>query len=329
VGAKVEVSERKSHPAAVAQKKATTATKNVYFSLVATGHENPTNMDQRIIHLYDEYTHKPLTREEFIKRLITLTGSTAAAMAVLPFIEVNYAQAQIINPKDERLATEYVQYKGDGADIRAYVAKPKKKKGKLAAVVIIHENRGLNPHIEDVTRRMALEGFLALAPDALSPLGGTPEDADKARGMFQQLDTVKNLNNFVKAFDYLQTRKDCNGKFGTMGFCWGGGMANQLAVNVPTLKAAIPFYGRQAELTDVPKINAALQLHYAGQDERINAGIAAYEEALKTNGKKYELFLYEGAQHAFNNDTAPSRYNEAAAKLAWQRSVDFLRQNLK
>jgi carboxymethylenebutenolidase len=329
VGAKVEVSERKSHRAAVAQNEAATATKNVYFSLIDKRPSNPTNMDQRIIHLYDEYTHKPLTREEFIKRLITLTGSTAAAMAVLPFIEVNYAQAQIINPKDERLATEYVQYKGDGADIRAYVAKPKKKKGKLAAVVIIHENRGLNPHIEDVTRRMALEGFLALAPDALSPLGGTPEDADKARGMFQQLDTVKNLNNFVKAFDYLQTRKDCNGKFGTMGFCWGGGMANQLAVNVPTLKAAIPFYGRQAELTDVPKINAALQLHYAGQDERINAGIAAYEEALKTNGKKYELFLYEGAQHAFNNDTAPSRYNEAAAKLAWQRSVDFLRQNLK
>jgi carboxymethylenebutenolidase len=285
-------------------------------------------MDQRIINLYDEYTHKPLSREEFIKRLITLTGSTAAAMAVLPFIEVNYAQAQIIAPKDERLVTEYVQYPGDGADIRAYVAKPKKKKDKLAAVVIIHENRGLNPHIEDVTRRMALEGFLAFAPDALSPLGGTPEDADKARGMFQQLDTLKNLANFVKAFDYLKTRKDCNEKFGAMGFCWGGGMANQLAVHVPDLKAAIPFYGRQAEVADVPKIKAALQLHYAGQDERINAGIAAYEEALKANGKKYELFMYEGAQHAFNNDTAPSRYNEAAAKLAWQRSVDFLRQNL-
>lgn len=302
---------------------------NRYLPIRAATRKKTNRMDQRIINLYDEYTHKPLTREDFIKRLITLTGSTAAAMAVLPFIEVNYAHAQIIAPTDERLATEYVNYPGDGADIRAFVAKPKKKKGKLAAVMIIHENRGLNPHIEDVTRRMALEGFLAFAPDALSPLGGTPEDADKARGMFQQLDTQKNLNNFIKAFDYLKTRKDCNAKFGAMGFCWGGGMANQLAVHVPELRASIPFYGRQAEVADVPKIAAALQLHYAGQDERINAGIAAYEEALKTHGKKYELYVYEGAQHAFNNDTAPSRYNEAAAKLAWQRAVDFLRLHLK
>lgn len=328
MGAKVEVSGRKSHPATVAQKAAVGNCEIPYLTELAECIKAKT-MDQRIINLYDEYTHKPLTREEFIKRLVTLTGSTAAAMAVLPFIEVNYTYAQIIAPTDERLTTEYIKYPGDGAEIRAYVAKPKKKKGKLGAVVIIHENRGLNPHIEDVTRRMALEGFLAIAPDALSPLGGTPEDADKARGMFQQLDTEKNLNNFVKAFDYLRTRKDSNEKFGALGFCWGGGMANQLAVRVPELRAAIPFYGRQADVADVPKIQAALQLHYAGQDERINAAIAAYEEALKKNGKKYELFVYEGAQHAFNNDTAPSRYNEAAAKLAWQRSVDFLRQNLK
>lgn len=286
-------------------------------------------MDQRIINLYDEYTHKPLSRQEFIRRLVTLTGSTAAALAVLPLIEVNYAHAQQVPANDDRLVTGYTGYPANGAEMRAYVARPKKKKGKLAAVVIIHENRGLNPHIEDVTRRMALEGFLALAPDALSPLGGTPEDADKARALFQQLDTVKNLNLFVAAFNYLATRRDGNKKFGTLGFCWGGGMANQLAVAVPNLKAAVSFYGRQAEAADVPRIQAALQLHYAAQDERINAGIAAYEEALTKAGKKFERHTYEGTQHAFHNDTAPGRYNEAAAKLAWQRSVDFLRTHLK
>ncbi len=279
-------------------------------------------MDQRIINLFDEYTHKPLRREDFIKKLSILTGSTAAAMAVLPLLEVNYATAATITLQDDRLTTEYVTYPGDGCDMKAYTARPKKGK-KFAAVVIIHENRGLNPHIEDVARRAALAGYLAIAPDALSPQGGTPVDADKARDMFQKLDAARNLNNFIKAFEYLKGRKDCNGKFGTVGFCWGGGMVNQMAVNVPELKAAVAFYGRQAEVVDVPKIKAAVQLHYAGMDERINAGIPAYEEALKKAGVKYELYTYEGAQHAFHNDTAPTRYNEVAAKLAWERTLAF------
>ena len=195
--------------------------------------------------------------------------------------------------------------------------------------MVVHENRGLNPHIEDVTRRMALEGFLAIAPDGLSRLGGTPEDADKAREMFQQLDAKKTISDFATAFDYLKTRSDCNAKFGCIGFCWGGAMANNLAVNVPELLASAPFYGRQPELAEVPKIKAALQLHYAEMDERVNAGIKDYEEALKKSNINYELHIYTGAQHAFHNDTAPTRYNEAAAKLAWSRSIAFFKEKLR
>lgn len=286
-------------------------------------------MDQRIIDLYDEYTHKPLSREEFIKRLVALTGSTAAALAALPLIEVNQAHARPLLLGDERLHTDYIQYPGEGVEMRAYLARPKAKRRNMAAVVVIHENRGLNAHIEEVTRRMALEGFLALAPDALTPLGGTPTDADNARNLFQQLDTQQTLQNFSRAFTYLGTRSDCNKKFGAIGFCWGGGMANELAVAVATLRASISFYGRQPALSGVPNIRAALQLHYAGQDERINAGIDAYREALEQAGKKFELHRYPGTQHAFHNDTAPSRYDAAAARLAWQRSVEFLRVHLK
>jgi carboxymethylenebutenolidase len=285
-------------------------------------------MDQRIINLFDEYTHKPLTREDFIKRLTLLTGSTAAAMAVLPLLEVNYAQAATIFAQDDRLVTEYITYAGDGGDtMKAYCARPKADK-KYPAVMVVHENRGLNPHIEDVTRRMALEGFLAIAPDALSPQGGSPSDADQARAMFQQLDAAKTIRNFAQGFEYLKTRKDCNGKFGCIGFCWGGAMANNLAVQVPELKASVPFYGRQPDLAEVSKIKAALQLHYAGLDERINAGIPAYEEALKKSGVNYQVFVYDSAQHAFHNDTAPTRYNEDAARLAWKRTIEFLKEKL-
>jgi carboxymethylenebutenolidase len=284
-------------------------------------------MDQRIINLFDEYTHKPLTREDFLKKLASLTGSAAAAAAVLPLLEVNYAKADTIRHQDDRLRTERVTFPGDDIEMKGYLAEPKAS-GKYGGVIVIHENRGLNPHIEDVTRRMALEGFIALAPDALSSQGGTPTDEDKARDMFQHLDAQKNINNFIKALDYLKSRPACNGKLGCIGFCWGGGIANQLAVHVPTLLAAVPFYGRQPDAADVPKIKAALQLHYAGLDERVNAGIPAYEEALKKSGVTYELFTYPGAQHAFHNDTAPTRYNETAAKLAWSRSVTFLKQKL-
>lgn len=277
-------------------------------------------MDQRIINLYDEYTHKPLSRSEFLKRLTILAGGTAAAMTMLPLLEVNYANAAVTPQED--LFTERITYPGINGDMQAYVARPLKEK-KYATVVVIHENRGLNAHIEDVTRRAAKAGYLAIAPNALSPLGGTPENEDEARTKFQQLNPDDTLKNFIKVFDYLPGRKDCDGKFGCVGFCWGGGMANSLAVNVPSLKAAVAFYGRQPAVEDVPKIKAALQLHYAGLDDRVNAGIPAFEEALKKNNIRYELYKYEGVNHAFHNDTAPTRYNEDAAKLAWRRTLDF------
>jgi carboxymethylenebutenolidase len=283
-------------------------------------------MDQRIISLYDEYTHKPLSRQEFITRLALLTGGLAAAMTLLPRLEVSYTNAA--RTSDDDLFTETISYKGASEkDMQAYVARPKKE-GKYAAVIVIHENRGLNAHIEDVTRRAAMAGYLAIAPNALAPLGGTPANEDEARQLFTKLNAAETLQNFVKVFDYLPSRKDFNGKTGAVGFCWGGGTVNQLAVQVPTLKAAVAFYGRQPEAADVAKIKGAVQLHYGGLDERINAGIPAYEEALKNNKIPYELYIYEGVNHAFHNDTAPTRYNEAAAKLAWKRTLDFFAKYL-
>lgn len=282
-------------------------------------------MDQKIINLYDEYTHKPLPRSEFMKRLAILTGSTAAAVAILPFLEGNYAKAAV-TPSDD-LFTEYITYPGVTGEMKAYVARPKKE-AKYGTVVVIHENRGLNAHIEDVARRAATAGFLAIAPNALAPLGGTPANEDEARTLFTKLNQAETQTNFINIFNYLKTRKDSNGKFGCVGFCWGGGMANTLAVNVPELKAAVAFYGRQANTPDVPKIKSAVQLHYAALDERINAGIAAYEQALKDNKITYELYMYPDVNHAFHNDSAPTRYNEAAAKLAWQRTIEFFKKHL-
>lgn len=283
-------------------------------------------MDQRIINLYDEYTHKPLSRQEFLRRLSLLAGGTAAAMSLLPLLEVNYAHAAVTGTED--LFTERIKYKGFNCEMEAYVARPEKLK-KYAAVVVIHENRGLNPHIEDVTRRAARAGYLAIAPNALSPLGGTPVNDDEARSKFQQLKAEESLQNFIRVFDYLSTRNDCNGIFGCVGFCWGGAMANNLAVHVPALKAAVPFYGRQPSAEDTAKIKAAVQMHYGGLDTRINEGIPAYEEALKNNNIPFEIYIYEGAQHAFHNDTAPTRYNEEAAKLAWKRTLEFFERYLK
>ena len=282
-------------------------------------------MNQNIISLYDEYTHKPLSRKTFIKRLIHLTGSSAAAMSLLPLLESDYAHNFLTTP--DELFTEYITYAGTSGEMKAYVARPKEEKP-YATVVVIHENRGLNGHIEDVTRRAAEAGFLAIAPNALAPLGGTPANEDDARKLFSTLKAEDNLANFVKLFDYLPTRKDSNGKYGCVGFCWGGAMSNNLAVNVPVLKAAVAFYGRQAEAADVPKISAALQLHYGSLDERVNAGIPAFEEALKKNNKTYELHMYEGVNHAFHNNTSTARYNEAAAKLAWERTMAFFNKYL-
>jgi carboxymethylenebutenolidase len=284
-------------------------------------------MDQNIINLYDEYTHKPLTREDFIKRLVKLTGSLAVATAVLPALEGNYATAAV--PFDDsNLFTERITYTGATGEMKAYVARPRKD-GKYAAVMVIHENRGLNPHIEDVARRAAQAGYLAIAPDALSSQGGTPANEDEARQLFSKLDAQQTIKDFANGFEHLETRKDCNGKFGCVGFCWGGAMANNLAANVPKLKAAVAYYGRQPSAEDTAKIKSAVQLHYGALDERVNAGIPAFEEALKKNNVKYELYIYEGANHAFHNDTSAARYNEAAAKLSWKRTLDFYEKYLK
>ncbi|WP_462249270.1 dienelactone hydrolase family protein [Ferruginibacter sp.] len=283
-------------------------------------------MDQKIINLYDDYTHLPLTRSEFIRRLVLITGSVTAAMSVLPLIEVNAANMKITG--DEDLFTEKISYPGVPGNMEAYVARPKEDK-KYPAVIVIHENRGLNAHIEDVARRAAAAGFLAIAPNALSAIGTVAANEDEARQKFQELKAENNLQNFINAFDYLATRKDYNGNAGCVGFCWGGAMANSLAVKLPALKAAVAFYGRQPAAEEVKNIKAAVQLHYGGLDERVNSGIPAYEEALKKNNITYELYTYEGVNHAFHNDTAPTRYNEAAAKLAWQRSMDFLKKYVK
>ena len=284
-------------------------------------------MDKKIIDLYDDYTNGLLDRREFIKKLAVLAGGTAAAIAFLPLIENKYAQAQVVPKDDPRLYVENIKYPGETGDVLAHFARPKGDE-KLPGVIVIHENRGLNSHTEDVARRVALEGFLAVAPDALSPLGGTPADVNEARALMQKLDSQATIKNFVAAVKYLKTHPQSTGKVGCTGFCWGGGVINQVAVNSPDLKAAVPFYGRQPASEDVPKIKASLLLHYAGLDERINKGIPEFEAALKEASVDYKIFMYEGAGHAFFNDTG-SRYHEEAAKLAWERTIAFFKQKLK
>lgn len=284
-------------------------------------------MNQDIINLYDEYTHKPLPRRVFLKRLSALAGGSAAAAALLPLLENNYAQAAMVAEGDGRIEIQRVTYDAGGQAIQGYLAKPKGGSG-LPAVVIIHENRGLNPHIQDVARRMALEGFIALAPDMLSSMGGTPADEDKAREMIGKLDAGKTIDGLVAAVPYLMARPDATGRVGCVGFCWGGAMANAMAVHSPGLAAAVAYYGRQPAAADVAKIKARVMLHYAGLDQGVNAGMAAYEEALKKAGVRYELHVYDGVNHAFNNDTNAARYDAAAAKLAWERTVKFLKDGL-
>jgi carboxymethylenebutenolidase len=285
-------------------------------------------MDQRIIDLYDEYTHAPLDRRVFMARLAQLTGSTATALALVSLLEANQARAALVSPDDQRLETGRTAYPGATGDVKAYTACPKGA-SKLPAVIVIHENRGLNAHIEDVARRAALEGFLALAPDLLSPIGGTPANEDTARDMIGKLDGPQTVQNLISAITFLETHAQGNGKVGAMGFCWGGGMVGELAVNAPALDAGIVYYGRQPKAAEVEKIKAPLLLHYAGEDARINEGIPAFEEALKKGNKPYTLYVYEGAQHAFNNDTSEARYNEPAAEQAWSRTIAFLKEHLK
>jgi carboxymethylenebutenolidase len=287
-------------------------------------------MNPEAKNLYESYARGAMSRREFLERLAALAGGTAAAAALLPALEGggNAASVTQLVPKDDpRLETDYIKYPTESGEMRAYEARPKGG-GKLAGVIVIHENRGLNPHTEDVARRVALEGFIAVAPDALTPVGGTPENPDDARALFQKLDHDANTGNFVAAVAYLKTHPQATGKVGCMGFCWGGGVTNQVAVHSPDLAAGVPFYGMQPAPEDVPKIRAAMLIHYAGDDERINAGIPAFEEALKKAGVEYTIHMYEGAGHAFLNDTG-TRYNKEAADLAWKRTIAFLKEKLK
>jgi carboxymethylenebutenolidase len=286
-------------------------------------------MDQRIINLYDRFTHGFINRRELLDRLGELAGSAAAAAALLPLLQNDPAKAAAIAPDDLRLLPDFVTYPApDGTTISGYLARAKNKT-KRPAVIVIHENRGLVDHIKDVTRRLAVEGFLVLGVDMLSPYGGTPADEDKARDMFaEKVKPDEAAPRIAAAVGYLQQHPESTGNVGAIGFCWGGGMVNRLAVLSPSLKAGVAYYGVQPPADQVAAIRAPLLLHYAGNDERVDDGIPAYEAALKANGKRYTIYVYEGAQHAFNNDTSAARYNKAAADLAWSRTLAFLKDNL-
>jgi carboxymethylenebutenolidase len=284
-------------------------------------------MDQKIINLYDRFTHGGMNRREFLDRLTELAGSAAAAIALLPLLQNDYAQAAIVPDNDPRLAATRVSYDSPKGKINAYLVRPKAM-GKRPAVVVIHENRGLNPHIEDVARRLAVEGFLAIAPDLLSVAGGTPAGEDAARELHTKANKGDMLTAALAAVPFALKHAESTGKVGAVGFCYGGGVVNQLAVGSADLAAAAPYYGAQVPADQVPKIKAALLLHYAEKDDRINAGIAAYEAALKANNKKYTIHTYPGTQHAFNNDTGAARYNKAAADLAWGRTLAFFKETL-
>ena len=284
-------------------------------------------MDQRIINLYDRFTHGGISRREFLDRLATMTGSTAAAAALLPLLQNDYAKAAIVAEADPRLAIDRVSYDSPKGKINGYLARPKAK-GKRPAVIVIQENRGLNPHIQDVARRLALEGFLAFAPDLLSVSGGTPADEDQARDLHAKTDPKDLTIAAVAAVPFALHHAESNGNVGVVGFCFGGGVANLMAAESPDLKAVVVYYGLQVPKEKVAAIRAPLLLHYAELDQRVNAGIAAYEAALKENGKHYTIYIYPGVNHAFNNDTNGARYNKPAADLAWARTLSFFKEQL-
>jgi carboxymethylenebutenolidase len=285
-------------------------------------------MNVKIKDLYDEYKLGKTDRRTFISKLATIAGGTAAAMAMIPVLEENNINASGLPQEYPDIITEFIKYPAETGDMKAFLARPDNGR-KYPAVIVIHENRGLVPHIQEVTRRMAREGFVAMAPDALSPVGGTPEDISNVGELFKQLNPEQTTKNFVAAVKYLKTNPITTGKVGCTGFCWGGAMTNQVAVNSPDLDAAVPYYGMQPTEEQVARIKAPIMAHYGGDDARINAGISAFEEALKKYNKEYQIFIYDGAQHAFNNDSNPERYNEAAAKLAWGRTIAFFKDKLK
>lgn len=287
------------------------------------------DIKQEVFDLYDDYAHNKIDRRDFMTRLsgYAVGGLTVSALA--SFLLPNYSIADV--PQDDpRIKTEYIEYSSPkgGGTIRGLLAQPAKAKGKLGGVVVVHENRGLNPYIEDVARRCAVAGFIALAPDALTPLGGYPGNDDEGRTMQRKRDRGEMLEDFIAAYDTLKSNKKCSGKVGVVGFCFGGWISNMMAVRVPDLQAAVPFYGGQPAAEDVPKINAPLMLQYAELDQRVNAGWPAYEEALKANDKEYQAFMYPGVNHGFHNNTTP-RYDEEAANLAWDRTIKFFDEKLK
>ncbi|HVY58884.1 MAG TPA: dienelactone hydrolase family protein [Xanthobacteraceae bacterium] len=284
-------------------------------------------MDQRIIDLYDRFTHGAMSRRDFLDRAGEIVGSAAAAAALLPVLRNDYAKAETIAANDARLRAETIAYDAPGGKVSGYLVRLKETM-RRPAVIVVHENRGLNPHIEDIARRLAAEGFLALAVDLLSSGGGTPSDEDKARDMIGKLDLAATEKQLAAAVPFLEKHAESNGKVGAVGFCWGGGMINRLAAVSPDLKAAVAYYGRQLPADRVPGIRAPLLLHYAGLDQPINSGIPAYEAALKANNKRYAIYVYPNVNHAFNNDTNTPRYNKEAADLAWSRTLAFFRENL-
>jgi len=284
-------------------------------------------MDQRIINLYDRFTHGEIGRRDFLERLARLAGSTTAALALLPLLQNDYAQAAIVAADDPRLAIDRVSYESPKGRINGYLARAKEK-GRRPVVLVIHENRGLNPHLEDVARRFAAEGFLAYAVDLLSLVGGTPASEDEARTLHPKMNQDDAVAALVAAVSFLKQHPESTGKVGAVGFCFGGLMVNRLAVASGELDAGVAYYGRQVPAAQVPQIRAPLMLHYAEKDPGVNAGIADYEAALKAGGKRYTLHMYPGAQHAFNNDTGAARYDKAAADLAWQRTVTFFTEHL-
>jgi len=283
-------------------------------------------MDQRIIDVYDSFTHGGINRRELLDRLAQIAGSSAAALALLPLLQNDYARAATVAPDDARLAIDTVSYDAAGTRIGGTLARLKAK-GKRPAVIVIHENRGLNPHIQDIARRIALEGFLTLAVDMLSPLGGTPADEDKARDMIGTLNAGDTARRIAAAVPFLEQHVESTGKVGIVGFCWGGGIVNRVAALAPDLKAGVIYYGLQVPADQVTAIQAPLLLHYAGLDQRVNAGIVAYEAALKAAHKRYTVYIYPNVNHAFNNDTS-NRYNKPAADLAWSRTIAFFKKNL-
>ena len=288
------------------------------------------DFDPEVLRWFDRYVHGDVDRRGFLNGVARYAVGGVTAAMLLESLSPRFAQAQQVKPEDSRISARYVEYaspEGSGK-VRGYLARPAGGGGKLPGILVVHENRGLNPHIEDIARRLALDNFVAFAPDALTPLGGYPGDEDKARDLFAKLDQARTRNDFVAAAAYLKGLPDCTGKIGVVGFCYGGGIANKLATKLPDLGAAVPFYGNQPAAADAARIKAPLLIHYAGNDERINSGWPAYETALKAAGVKYQAFVYSGTEHGFNNDTTP-RYDAAAAKLAWTRTVDFFNQNLR